>query len=660
MKFLYLCIIIFFYQAYLEGGNCMEYCLKEGSICQSRKLIPRTLLFGNPEKNLPQISPNGKLLAYLAPSKDNIMNVWVKSLSKEETPDQKITNECDRGIVFFLWQYDNQHILYLQDRFGDENWQLYQANIFTKETRILTANSKTTIEILHYSEKQPNDLLILMNKREPSLFDVYHLDLKTGKIFLIEENKEKIFKWIVDQNGKVRGSLLYSENGDVIIRVRRDKVWSELIRISQEDLTSCIGFTEDNKKLYFVSSLNGDKAKLITIEINTGKFEILAEDSRYDASTNILINPINKNIEAIIIEKEKQEWLIIDNNITNDLRRLKSQLNGVINICSRDLKNEQWIISVESDINPTTYFLYKRSNQELTFLFEKQANLKHYEFCQMKPVSFQSRDGLSIDGYLTLPFRKNEKKPPAILLVHGGPWLRDTWCFHPMVQWLVNRGIAVLQINFRGSSGYGKAFLNAGNREWGGKMQNDLIDGKKWLIQQDCVDSEKIGIFGASYGGYATLASLAFTPEEFCCGIDLFGPSSLITLANTMPVHWKISFKEKFDKRVGSVEKESDFLKSRSPLYKAKQINKPLLIVQGENDPRVTKIESEQMVNAMKENGIPVKYLLFTNEGHGFGCPKNRLKFFALAENFLSEHLGSICEAQSTENFEFSNTCSNK
>jgi dipeptidyl aminopeptidase/acylaminoacyl peptidase len=391
-----------------------------------------------------------------------------------------------------------------------------------------------------------------------------------------------------------------------------------------------------------MGSHDANARRLIALNLKTGKETVIAEDPEYDVAS-ILIHPVRRVIQAVSFCKEREEWKVLDKAVAADFEALAAVRRGEIRIVSRDLADTTWLVAYVADDGPIYYYTYDRASRTAALLFTHQPKLEGLPLAQMKPVSYRSRDGLMIRGYLTAPVGVAAKNLPTVLLVHGGPWGRDRWGFHPWAQWLANRGYAVLQVNFRGSAGYGKKFLNAGNREWAAKMHDDLIDGVNWIIQQGIADPKKIVILGGSYGGYATLVGLTFTPDVFTAGVDLVGPSNLITLLKNFPPYWA-PIMNLIKYRVGDPDTEADFLKSRSPLFFADRIKAPLLIGQGANDPRVTQAESEQIVEAMRKAGKPVEYIVYTDEGHGFARPANNLHFFAKAEEFLAKHLGGRFE----------------
>ncbi len=609
------------------------------------ELIPRTVLFGNPVKASPRISLDGKSLAYLAPVND-VLNVWVGEIGKNNA--QPITNDTDRGVRFYFWAADNQHILYIQDTGGNENWHLYASHLETKETRDLTPFENVQVRIIEQDKHFPNELLIGMNKENPQAHDVYHLDLTTGELTLVAKNPGNIVGWVVDSQFKVRGAsaMLPDGSSELLVRDTQENPWQNIITWDADDALSsgAVGFTLDGQSMYLLDSRNANTGRLVRLNLATNDLRVMAEDPHYDIS-NALIHPDTHEVQAIAFNKDRVEWVVLDQSIEQDFQRIRSIHRGDFSIVSRDDADTTWILAFTIDNGPILFYSYDRKTQVATFLFENQPELSKHTLAETKPISFTSRDGLTIHGYLTLPTSEEPiGRVPLVLNVHGGPWSRNTWGYNPLAQWFANRDYACLQINFRGSTGYGKDFLNAGNHEWGRNMHNDLVDGVNWAIQAGIADQQKIAIFGGSYGGYAALVGATFTPDLFCCAVDIVGPSNLLTLVRSFPPYWA-AFMGVWHKRVGNPDTEEEFLKSRSPLFKVDQIKIPLLIGQGANDPRVKQAESEQIVEAMKSKGIDYEYMLFPDEGHGFAKPENRLKFYAAAEKFLAQYLGGRYEA---------------
>ncbi len=607
------------------------------------ELIPRDILFGNPVKTSPQVSPDGKQMAYLAPV-NNVLNVWVGTIGQDD--DRPVTNDVERGIRFYTWAADNKHILYLQDVGGNENWRLYATNLESQETRDLTPFENVQARVIDRDKHFPNELLIGMNKDNPQVHDVYHLDLASGELTLVTKNPGNIVGWVTDANFKVRGALAMAPDGSMHLQVRQNEEseWTEIVTWGPEDnqTSGPIGFTLDGQSIYLQDSRDYNAGRLVKMDIATGAITVIAEDPEYDVGST-MIHPDTREIQAVAFDRDRLEWSVLDDSIKADFEYIRGLHRGDFSVSSRDDADATWIVAFTVDNGPVPFYAYDRKTRTATFLFDNQPALNKYTLATMEPISFTSRDGLTIHGYLTLPPGEERKNLPLVLNVHGGPWARDDWGYRPDVQWFANRGYVCLQVNYRGSTGYGKAFMNAGNKEWGGKMHDDLVDAVNWAVERGIADPKKVAIFGGSYGGYAALVGATFTPDVFCCAVDIVGPSNIITLIQTIPPYWAplISI---FHQRVGDPSTEEEFLKSRSPLFKVDQIKIPMLIGQGANDPRVKQAESEQIVEAMKSKGIPYEYMLFPDEGHGFAKPENRLKFYAAAEKFLAKYMGGRYE----------------
>jgi dipeptidyl aminopeptidase/acylaminoacyl peptidase len=607
-------------------------------------LIPRKVLFGNPEKTGPQISPDGSNLAYLAP-KDGVLNVWVRTLGQDN--DRAVTSDALRGIRQFYWQGDSAHLLYLQDTGGDENFHVYQTKIASGETRDLTPFPGARALPLALNPNHPDEMLVSVNNRDPQVFDVYRFSFETGTLALDTENPGDVSGFSADNAMQVRTAQTQLPDGSTELRVRDGEGWRVFLTWGADETNGGVaGFSPDNSQMWLINSVDANASRLLQVDLATAASTVIAEDPEYDVS-DLLRHPRTRALQAVAFTRARTEWTALDPALEADFEALSRASDGDWNIVSRDLADTTWIVSYLRDNGPVSYFAYDRAAKTASFLFTSKPDLDSYTLARMEPVTFPARDGLTLHGYLTLPIGLKLTHLPLVLLVHGGPWSRDMWGYSGFVQWLANRGYAVLQINFRGSTGYGKAFLNAGDREWGAKMHTDLLDGKAWAIAEGYADPEKVAIMGGSYGGYATLAGLAFTPEEFVCGVDIVGPSNLLTLLQTIPPYWS-TLVATFFKRMGRLD-EPDFLKARSPLFSADKITKPLLIAQGANDPRVKQAESDQIVEAMRAGGLPVEYMVFPDEGHGFARPENNLKFTAAAESFLAKYLGGRAEPPSPE-----------
>lgn len=606
-------------------------------------LIPRDLLFGNPDKAGPKISPDGKQLAYLAPDDKNVLQVWVKPIEKGEA--KKITNDEKRGIRLYFWAYDGKHLLYMQDKGGDENYHLFATELSTGKTRDLTPFDGVRAQGIDLDEKYPDTILVGLNKRNKAVFDMHRIVLSTGDSKLDTENPGNIVSWTTDNEFNVRAATaVNAKTGgyDLLVRSKPGADWRTVKQWTNEEEGSAVGFDLEGKVLYVIGNDKANTTRLTKLNLSNDKEVVIAEDKDYDLG-GVMIDRKSKLPLAVSFTKARTEWKAIDGSMKVDFDTLAKVRRGDFSVISETLDQNKWVVAFVTDDGPVSYYLYDRPSKKAEFLFVNNSKLEKVTLAQMEPIEYKAKDGLTIHGYLTKPVGVEAKNLPAVLLVHGGPWARDSWGFNPLAQFLANRGYAVLQVNYRGSTGYGKAFLNAGNKEWAGKMHQDLVDAKEWLVKQGVADPKKVAIMGGSYGGYATLVGLTFTPDEFACGVDIVGPSNITTLLKTIPPYWA-PLKALFAKRIGDMEKEEDFLKERSPLYKADKITKPLLIGQGKNDPRVKVAESDQIVEAMRKAGKPVEYVVYPDEGHGFARPENRLHFFAITEQFLAKHLGGRAE----------------
>lgn len=605
-------------------------------------LIPRDVLFGNPERTAPRISPDGKHLAYLAPDAKNVLQVWVRTIGEKD--DRAVTSDEKRGIRQYFWAYDNKHLLYLQDVGGNEDFHLFATELATNKTRELTPYPGVRAQGVDLDQDHPNQVVVSLNKRNKAIFDAHRIDLTTGEDKLDTENPGNVIGWSTDNDYFVRGATTINPDGsyDLLVRDAVDKPFRKLLHVEADDQGQIAFFGKDPNDVYVISSHGANTVRLLKLDGKTAKETVVAEDKNYDLGGTFVERKTSRPL-AVAFVKARTEWKVLDDSVKADFEAIAGIQRGDYSIISRTVDDQKWVVAHTRDDGPQAFHIYDRKTKKAEFLFTNQPKLDKYKLAQMEPVEYKAQDGLTIHGYLTRPIGVDAKNLPTVLLVHGGPWARDNWGLDPMAQWLANRGYAVLQVNYRGSTGYGKEFLNAGNREWAGKMHQDLIDGVNWLTKEGISDPKKIAIAGGSYGGYATLVGLSFTPEVFCCGVDIVGPSSIPTLMRTIPAYWK-PLMSLFTKRVGDLEKEEEFLNSRSPLYRADQITKPLLIGQGANDPRVKQAESDQIVKAIRDKKKEVQYVVYPDEGHGFARPENRLQFFAISEEFLGKHLGGRAE----------------
>lgn len=634
---------------------------RTGTVQGEIALIPRALLFGNPDKTQARVSPDGSSIAYLAPV-NGVLNVFVGpagDLSKAKP----VTNDDRRGIRRYFWAHNGKNIVFLQDKGGDENWRVYSADVATGAIKDLTPMEGVAAQIVNVSEKFPDEILVGLNDRDAQWHDLYRLNLRTGEKTLVVKN-EGYAEFVTDDDFRVRFALQPDKSGGLaVLRAVEDGKSGfepfEIIPMEDTDTTSFVGFDKSGTKAYMIDSRGRNTAALFEVDIATKQKKRMLEDDRTDIS-GVMINPITKKIEAAQTNYEREIWSLFDMNLNADFMAMRAAGGmGDMNVTSRSDDDRFWTISFLEDDGPVKTYLLNRGDLKdpkrkpvATLLFVSKPALAEQPLAPMHPVTIKARDGVEMVSYLTLPLDadrdrdgKPEKAVPMVLLVHGGPWARDSWGFDPEAQWLANRGYAVLQVNFRGSTGFGKDLINKSNLQWAGTMHDDLVDAVKWAVDQKIADPKKIAIMGGSYGGYATLVGLTFTPELFACGVDIVGPSNLNTLLSTIPPYWLPAI-EQMTRRIGDMRtpEGKKFLDERSPLSRVDQIKRPLLIGQGANDPRVKQAEADQIVKAMQSKNIPVTYVLYPDEGHGFARPENRLSFFAVAEAFLGQHLGGRVE----------------
>jgi dipeptidyl aminopeptidase/acylaminoacyl peptidase len=610
-------------------------------------LIPRDVLFGNPERLAPAVSPDGKRLAHVAPA-DGILNVFVGPLGGDEA--KQVSNDRERGVRAFAWCMDNHHIVYPQDTGGDENWHLHLVDLDEGTDVDVTPFDGIQARILAGDREQPHLIMVGLNRDNPELHDAYLLDVRDGSLELVAENPG-FAGWLVDTELRVRGGLVFLPDGGIDVRIGDPQTgeYRTLLAVGSEDAltTDVAGFTHEGDAIYLVTSQDVNAARLVRMELATGAFEVMAQDATYDVS-DVLIHPETHHVQAVTFTRDRADHVVLDPSIAADVDAIKALHPGDLHFRGRDQADRIWIVGFTADDGPVAYYAYDRGSGEATFLFAHKPDLSAYTLAAMEPFAFAARDGLEVHGYLTFPPGSDRARVPTVLFVHGGPGARDEWGFSPDPQWLANRGYLCVQVNYRGSTGYGKDFVNAGDREWGARMHDDLIDAVAWVVDKGYADPERIAIYGGSYGGYAALVGATFTPDAFTCAIDVVGPSDLRTLIRSIPPYWA-PLVAQFHQRVGNPDTEPEFLWSRSPLSRVDRIRIPMLIAQGANDPRVKKEESEQIVAAMAERGIPHRYMVFPDEGHGFRKPENNLRFHAAAEEFLAEHLGGRLEPAEAE-----------
>ncbi|HTR50088.1 MAG TPA: S9 family peptidase [Kofleriaceae bacterium] len=604
-------------------------------------LIPRSVVFGNPERANVQISHDGKHLSWVA-AKDGVLNVWVAPIDKLDAA-KPITSDPTRPVRQYFWSFDNKHVLYLQDTAGDENWHVFRADLDGK-TADLTPFKGARTEVLGLSEKKPNQIVVGINDRDPQVMDVYALDITTGNRTLVYQNDEAYISFNFDPDlGLVFAEKLGPDGSGQVFQ-RDGKTWKPYDTIPFEDAQSTgIAAVAPGDRIAWANESRGrDTAAFVEVDIKTKKEKVLAEDARADVG-DVMFHPTKHTPLAVSFDYDREHWRALDKSIQPDLDGLAKLAEGAdFSVASMSLDAKTWVVATTSPQHPGHYFLWDHAKHAGKFLFASRPELEKQPLVTEEAVTITARDGLPLVAYLTKPAGASGPVP-LVMFVHGGPWARDSYGYSPVVQLLANRGYAVLQVNYRGSTGFGKKFLNAANLQWAKAMHDDVLDAVKWAIDRGVTTKDRVAIAGGSYGGYETLVGLAMTPDVFACGVDLVGPSNLLTLIASVPPYWKPLLAD-FKKRIGDWEtpEGKTLLEQASPLTHAADIKRPLLIGQGANDPRVKQAEAEQIVAAMKSHGLPVSYIVFPDEGHGFARPENNIAFFGAAEAFLSAHLGGF------------------
>ena len=622
---------------------------------QEVPLIPRADIFGNPTQTQGRISPDGKWISWLAP-RDGVLNIWVAPANDLKAA-KPVTAEKVRPIRQHFWAHNSKLIVYINDSGGDENFLLYGVAPEGGEVKNFTPFKKTRVQAIGDSRKHPDELLIGLNNRDPRFHDVHLLNFKTGELKLVYENHE-FAGFIADEDLKLRFAQREKAGGvSELLRFDAGKT-TPFTEIPAEDsiTTNAIGLLPDGKTLYWLDSRGRDKAALVAQDVASGATRVLAQDAKADVA-GVMQNPVTHVAEAYSANYLRNEWHPLGDAVKADVEALnKLSHGGQWTVASRNDADTLWVVAIDEVTKPLTYYLYERKAKKLDKLFVTRPELEGKPLAPMYGVEIKARDGLTLPAFLSLPVGASAGGPrpakplPMILNVHGGPWAQDVFGYNAEAQWMANRGYAVLQVNYRGSTGFGKKFVEAANHQFAGKMHEDLLDAVKWAVDNGITTADKVAIYGGSYGGYATLVGMTFTPTTFACGVDIVGPSSLVTLIESFPEYWKPFMESTWYRRVGNPEKpnEREELLAKSPITKMGQIQRPLLIAQGANDPRVTKKESDQIVAAMVEKKIPVTYVVYGDEGHGFARPENRVSFYAISEAFLSRCLGGRAEPFTT------------
>lgn len=605
--------------------------------------IPLEDFFRNSERTGYQLSPDGSYISYMAPYKDRL-NVFVRRVDETDEHAIRITNETERSVAGYMWA-DNQRLLYMKDTAGDENYQLYGVHRDGSDDRAYTAFDGVRTSLIDDLEEQPGVVMIGMNKRNPEVFDPYRLNIETGELTLLAENPGNIQGWMTDHDGRLRvaTAIVDGVNTQILYRDTEDEPFRPVLTTNFRDVVSFMEFTPDNKEVYAATNLHRDKTILVRMNPATcEELEVLYENERYDIAS-ISYSRKRKKLLSVYCTGHKEPVRHYFDAEEEQLRqRIKAHFpNQRYGIADTDKAEANYLIYVGGDRTRGSYWHYNALTDEAKKIADLAPWIKSDEMNAMHPVCYTTRDGLQIEAYLTLPdglTPDTAKQLPVVVNPHGGPWARDCWGYSSEVQFLSNRGYAVFQMNFRGSTGYGRHFLEASYKQWGLKMQDDITDGVKWLIEQGIANPNRIAIYGGSYGGYATLAGLTFTPDLYACGIDYVGVSNLFTFMQTIPPYWRPMLEMMYE-QVGHPEHDADQLAATSPALHADKIKVPLFVAQGANDPRVNKSESDQMVEALRQRGVVVEYMVKDNEGHGFHNQENRFDFYRAMERFLKAHL---------------------
>lgn len=623
------------------------------ALAQQAPIVDRELFFGDPEISGGQISPDGQFITFVKPYR-GVRNIWVKRVDAAFDDARPLTADSSRPVTGYFWTHDSRYVLFVQDRAGNENFRVYvvdpaapaEAATGVPPARDLTPYENIRAAIYAVPRATPDQIIVGLNDRDPQLHDVYRIDINTGERELIIRNDENVAGWMTDNDGTVRMAVRLGPDGETQILRVDGEMLTEVYTCSNEETCGPIRFHQNGRQVYMRTDKGADVnlSRLILLDPETGEETFVESDPEDEVDfAGAAFSDLTGELQATFYVGDRVRIYPKTDVRRRDLELLRSKLpEGEISFGSSTADEKKWLVRVARDVDPGSTYLYDRETGDVELLYRSRPELPSEHLAPMRPVRYTARDGLEIHAYLTLPKGVEPRNLPVVILPHGGPWARDVWGYDGYAQYLANRGYAVFQPNFRGSTGYGKRFLNAGNKEWGtGAMQHDITDGVQYLIDEGIADPTKVGIFGASYGGYATLAGLAFTPEVYAAGISYVGPSNLITLLNSIPPYWA-PVKKMFDLRLGDQNDPADAerLKAQSPLFSADQIRAPLLVIQGANDPRVNRLESEQIVVALRDLGRHVEYMLAEDEGHGFAGRENRIAVAAAMERFLAPHLG--------------------
>ena len=623
-------------------------------------LIPREVLFGNPERADPRISPDGSQLSWLAPDKNGVLNVWVSVI--DGANPHPVTKETDYPIHYYRWAADGKHILYLHDNNGNEIDHLFSADLTSGNVRDLTPFRGVRAQNVLTDSQHSKSLLVALNLRDRDVFDMYRVDLETGAITLEATNPGDVLTWKTDNDFVLRAATAFDgKTGRTIIRVRdaADKPWRDLVVMpfgralfAGEVVNGSLiaGFDPDGKSLLIDSALHSDKGRLVRVDLQDGhELGVVAEDAHADVAyfsgsrlgleLSVICHPVTGALQAVEFDYTTPRWFFLDPKLKADFESINREVPGFIELVSRDNGDEKWIVAIQQSDAPDSYYGFDRKTKKLTKMFDSNPDILRFPRASKKPVAIKARDGLELVGYLTTPPGVEAKHLPLVLLIHGGPWDRDDDSYDPEVQFLASRGYAVLQVNYRGSTGFGIDFFNAGNLQVGLGMVEDLFDAARWAVDQGIADPKRIAAMGGSMGGFATLRALEMRPDLFACGVDEFGPADEATSLRSFPKYWS-NIVARWRRREGDADHDPEWNRKISPLYHVDAIRAPLLIGQGKNDPRVTIANTDAMVAALRKARREVIYVVYSDEGHGFARPQNEIDFYGRVEEFLAKNLG--------------------
>jgi dipeptidyl aminopeptidase/acylaminoacyl peptidase len=620
-----------------------------GGSAQLPPLIDRELFFGDPEISGSQISPDGRMISFLKPFK-GVRNIWVRSIAEAFDKARPVTADTTRPVLSYFWSRDGKYLLYAQDKGGDENYRVYAVDPLAPgepvpQSRDLTPVAKVRAEIIDVPKNTPNEIIVGLNDRRSDLHDAYRLNIVTGERVLLRKNDDNIAGWVTDLTGALRLGIRQTPSGGTEILRLDNEALSTIYSVSADETCLPVRFSKDGKTFYLQTDKGSiDKSQLEIFDLTTGLTTLVEKDPKDEVDfERALFSDVTDELLATLYVGDRVRVYPKQKQFAEDYARMIRALpDGEVSISNMTADESVWMVAVYGDVDPGSRYLYYRKTGKAELLYRSRPNLPMNYLAALKPVRYPARDGMTIPAYLAAPRGVPAQNLPAVILIHGGPWVRVAWGYNAEAQFLANRGYAVLIPNFRGSTGYGKKFLNAGNKQWGtGGMQHDISDGVQWLIKQRIADPKRVAIYGGSYGGYATLAGLAFTPDLYAAGVSYVGPSNIVTLLKSIPPYWA-PMKKLFAVRVGDIGDATDLkmLEAQSPLNSARNIKAPLLVVQGANDPRVKKAESDQIVVALRDLGRTVEYMVAPDEGHGFTGRDNRLGMYTALERFFAKHIG--------------------